>query len=120
MAKILYAKDQELCEGMLERRLMRKGGFECIRACNGEEAIKFACSEQPDLILIDTDLFNKDAWTTTQEIKAAKETQNIPIIVISQDSDDKNQAFAAGCDDFDTKPVELARLLEKINRLLSD
>jgi len=120
MAKILHVEDNEMSNDMLSRHLKRRG-FEYIRAFNGEQAIKLAYNEQPDLILMDMSLPVKDGWTTTQEIKAAKNTQNIPIIALTAHamSGDRERALAVGCDEYDTKPIELSRLLEKINRLLS-
>ena len=120
MAKILYAEDNLSCN-MLPRRLKRKG-FECVLAEDGEEAVKLAHSELPDLILMDMSLPVKDGWTATKEIKAAEDTKHIPIIALTAHSmsGDREQALAAGCDDYDTKPIELPRLLEKINRLLSN
>jgi len=121
MKKILYVEDNLMSRDMLSRPLKRKK-FECVIAENGEEAVKLAHSEQPDLILMDMSLPVKDAWTATKEIKAAEETKHIPIIALTAHSlsGDKEQALAAGCDDYDTKPIELPRLLEKINRLLSN
>ncbi|RKZ43933.1 MAG: response regulator [Candidatus Parabeggiatoa sp. nov. 3] len=119
MAKILHVEDNTMND-MLSRRLMRKG-FEYVRALDGEQAIQLASSEQPDLILMDMSLPVKDGWTATQEIKAAEKTRHIPIIALTAHamSGDREQALAAGCDDYDTKPIELPRLLEKMNRLLS-
>jgi two-component system cell cycle response regulator DivK len=121
MAKILHVEDNEMGGDMTPRRLKRKG-FEYVRAWDGEEAVKLAHSEQPDLILMDMSLPVKDGWTATREIKAAEETKHIPIIALTAHSmsGDREQALAAGCDDYDTKPIELPRLLEKINRLLSN
>jgi len=121
MAKILYARKYKMCDEQLERRLRRKG-FEGIRALDGEEAIKLAHDEQPDLILISTDLPAKDAWTVIKKMKTAENTQNIPLIALldhKMSTEDIEQALAAGCDDYDRIPIELPRLLEKINRLLS-
>jgi len=124
MVKILHLEDNQMGHsGMLSRRLKRKG-FESILSWNSEETVKFAHSEQPDLILIDIPMFEvsaKETWTAIQKIKTAEETKNIPIIALiahSLLSSQKEQTLATGCDDFDTKPIELSRLLEKINRLL--
>lgn len=119
MAKILHVEDNENND-MLSRRLVRKG-FEYVRAFDGEQGVQLALSELPDLILMDMSLPVKDGWTATKEIKAAEKTQHIPIIALTAHamSGDREQALAAGCDDYDTKPIELPRLLEKINRLLS-
>jgi two-component system, cell cycle response regulator DivK len=120
MAKILHVEDNTMNDGMLGRRLKRKG-FEYVRAYDGEEAVQLAHSELPDLILMDMSLPVKDGWTATKEIKAAEKTQHIPIIALTahEMSGDREQALAAGCDDYDTKPIELPRLVEKMNRLLS-
>jgi CheY-like chemotaxis protein len=120
MAKILHVEDNEMSNDMLSRHLKRRG-FEYIRAFDGEQAIKLAYNEQPDLILMDMSLPVKYGWTTTKEIKAAKKTRNIPIIALTAHamSGDREHALAVGCDEYDTKPIELPRLLEKINRLLS-
>jgi len=121
MAKILYVEDRLMGRDMLPRRLKRKG-FECVIATDGEEAVKLAHSEQPDLILMDMSLPVKDGYTATKEIKAAEETKHIPIIALTAHrlSGDKEQALAAGCDDYIPNPIELPSLLEKINRLLSN
>ncbi|RKZ52410.1 MAG: response regulator [Candidatus Parabeggiatoa sp. nov. 3] len=121
MAKILYVEDNEMGRDMLQQRLKRKG-FDLVRALDGEEAVQLAHSEQPDLILMDMSLPVKEGWTAAQEIKDSPETKNIPIIALTAHvmSDDRVRAIASsGCDDFDTKPIELPRLLEKINRLLA-
>jgi len=117
MIKILYADDFSC--NMLPRRLTRKG-FECVLAEDGEEAVKLAHSELPDLILMDMSLPVKQSWVAAKEIKEAQATKHIPIIALTAYSalDDRKLALEAGCDDYDTKPVELPRLLEKINRLL--
>jgi CheY-like chemotaxis protein len=100
---------------------MRRG-FEYIRAFDSEQAIQLAHHEQPDLILMDMSLPIKDGWTTTQEIKAANNTRNIPIIALTAHamSGDREHALAIGCDEHETKPIQLPSLLEKINRLLSN
>jgi two-component system cell cycle response regulator DivK len=120
MAKILLVEDTEMGRDMLPRRLKRKG-FECVRAIDGEEAVKVAHSELPDLILMDMSLPVKAGWVAAKEIKEAEDTKHIPIIALTahSPSDDRKLALEAGCDDFDTKPIELPRLLEKIERLLS-
>ncbi len=120
MPKILLVEDNALNLDMLERRLTRKG-FEVVCARNGEQAVEMAYKEIPDLILMDMSLPVKDGWTATKEIKATKETQNIPIIALTAHamSGDRELALAAGCDDYDTKPIELPRLISKINVLLS-
>jgi two-component system cell cycle response regulator DivK len=121
MAKILYVEDNLMGRDMLPRRLKRKG-FECVIAVDGGEAIEFAHSEQPDLILMDMTLPVKDGWTVAREIKAAEDTKNIPIIALIHPGklNDKERALTAGCDDYEVLPIELPCLLEKIERLLSD
>jgi CheY-like chemotaxis protein len=120
MAKILLVEDNEMNFDMLSRRLKRKG-FEVVSAVDGQQGVEQAHNEHPDLILMDMSLPVKDGWVATQEIKAAEDTQNIPIIALTAHamSADREQALAAGCDDYDTKPIELPRLLSKIEALLT-
>ncbi len=119
MAKILLVEDNELNRDMLERRLLRKG-FQVILAANGEESISKAAQDRPDLILMDLSLPGIDGWEATRRIKADDETAVIPIIALTAHAmtGDREKALAAGCDDYDTKPVELERLLGKMQRLL--
>ncbi len=119
MAKILLVEDNELNRNMLERRLLRKG-FQVILAANGEESIAKAAQDSPDLILMDLSLPGIDGWEATRRIKADNETAVIPIIALTAHAmtGDREKALAAGCDDYDSKPVELERLLGKIQRLL--
>ena len=119
MAKILLVEDNEMNRDMLERRLLRKG-FQVILAANGEEGIARAAEDSPDLILMDLSLPGIDGWEATRQIKADDETAVIPIIALTAHAmaGDREKALAAGCDDYDTKPVELERLLGKIQRLL--
>jgi len=121
MPKILLVEDNEMNLDMLSRRLKRKG-FDIVIAQDGQQAVVQAHNEHPDLILMDMSLPVKDGWVATQEIKAAQETQNIPIIALTAHamSADREKALAAGCDDYDTKPIELPRLLSKIETLLAD
>jgi CheY-like chemotaxis protein len=121
MPKILLVEDNEMNRDMLSRRLERKG-FQIIIAVDGEEAVRLASTELPDLILMDMSLPVVDGWRATRTIKAAPETSAIPVIALTAHamSDDKQKAIDAGCDDYDTKPVELPRLLEKIGALLGD
>lgn len=116
--KILYVEDNEDNIYMLERRLKR-AGFEVLIARDGAEGVAMAGAEQPDLILMDMGLPVLDGWAATSQIKAAPATQHIPVIALTANamSGDREKAMAAGCDDFDTKPVELPRLLEKIQAL---
>jgi two-component system, cell cycle response regulator DivK len=119
MTKILLVEDNEMNRDMLSRRLERKG-FSIVTALDGEQGLALAASELPDLILMDMSLPIIDGWEATRRLKAAEATAGIPIIALTAHafSDDRDKATAAGCDDFDTKPVELPRLLEKMNRLL--
>ncbi len=119
MAKILLIEDNEMNRDMLSRRLSRRG-FEVLIAVDGIEGIRFAQSEQPNLILMDMSLPVLDGWEATRQIKADPDTASIPIIALTAHAmaGDREKALAAGCDDYDTKPVELSRLLEKINRIL--
>jgi CheY-like chemotaxis protein len=104
---------------MLSRRLTRSG-FEIVMAVDGGEGVAMAASEKPDLILMDMSLPVMDGWEATRRVKADAATSAIPVIALTAHAlvEDRERAKAAGCDDFDTKPVELPRLLEKINRLL--
>ncbi len=117
MPKILLVEDNELNRNMLERRLTRRG-FEVVTAVDGGEGVSKASTESPDLILMDMNLPVLDGWEATRQIKAADGT--IPVIALTAHAmtGDREKALAAGCDDYDTKPVELSRLLEKINALI--
>lgn len=119
MPKILLVEDNEMNRDMLSRRLVRNG-FDVAIAVNGQEGVQLAQSEAPDLILMDMSLPIIDGWEATRQIKAAPQTTKIPIIALTAHAmvQDKEKALAAGCDDFDTKPVELPRLLGKIGSLL--
>ncbi len=121
MTKILYVEDNEDNIYMLSNRLSRKG-FEVIVATDGEQGVEVARSEAPALILMDLTLPVVDGWEATRRLKAASETRDIPVIALTAHamSDDREKALAAGCDDFDTKPVDLKRLLGKIQALLSE
>ncbi|HKQ05093.1 MAG TPA: response regulator [Blastocatellia bacterium] len=119
MAKILLVEDNEMNRDMLSRRLERRG-FQVAIAQTGEEGIAMAQSERPDLILMDMSLPVIDGWEATRRLKAASETAGIPIIALTAHamSGDREQAIAAGCDDYDTKPIEFPRLLSKVEALL--
>ena len=119
MAKILLVEDNEMNRDMLSRRLTRKG-YEVVVGVDGESGVNLAASERPDIILMDISLPVVDGWEATRRIKAAPDTNGIPIIALTAHamSSDREKALEAGCDDFDTKPVELPRLLAKIERLL--
>ncbi len=119
MAKILLVEDNEMNRDMLSRRLNRNG-FEVLIAVNGQEGVELATSAKPDLILMDMSLPVLDGWEATRQVKANPDTAKIPVIALTAHAmvQDKEKALAAGCDEFDTKPVELPRLLEKIKALL--
>jgi CheY-like chemotaxis protein len=120
MPKILLVEDNEMNRDMLSRRLMRNG-FEIVMAVDGKQGVEMASAEQPDLILMDMSLPVMNGWEATQQLKAAPATRNIPVIALTAHamSEDRDKAMAAGCNDFDTKPVDLPRLLEKIGSLLN-
>lgn len=120
MPKILVVEDNEMNRDMLSRRL-EKRGFEVIMAVDGAQGISVACRERPDLILMDMSLPVLDGWEATRQVKANPVTRTIPVIALTAHAmaEDKDKSLAAGCDDFDTKPVELPRLLAKIQALLA-
>ena len=119
MPKILIVEDNEMNRDMLSRRLIRRG-YEIIMAVDGEEGIAAAKSKNPDLILMDMSLPVVDGWEATRRLKADAGTQRIPVIGLTAHAmaGDREKAIAAGCDDYDTKPIELPRLLEKVEALL--
>jgi two-component system cell cycle response regulator DivK len=118
MTTVLYVEDNEDNIYMLKNRLTRKG-FSVLIATDGAQGIAMAASEQPELILMDLSLPVLDGWEATRRIKAAENTRHIPVIALSAHAmtGDREKALAAGCDDFDTKPVELDRLIRKIEAL---
>ncbi len=120
MAKILLVEDNEMNRDMLSRRLARKG-HEVVVGEDGQEGVDMATSEAPDIILMDMSLPVIDGWEATRRIKAAPETAGIPVIALTAHAmaADRQKALDAGCDDYDTKPVELDRLLGKIDALLA-
>ncbi len=120
MPKILLVEDNEMNRDMLSRRLMKKG-FEVVIAIDGGEGVAKAKSEKPDLILMDLSLPVMDGLQATAKIKADPETRPIPVLALTAHAmaDDRAKALAAGCEDYDTKPIELPRLLEKIEKLLA-
>ena len=120
MSKILYVEDNEDNIYMLTRRL-RQQGFEVVVAGDGAEGVAMAASEIPDLILMDLSLPTLDGWEATRLLKAAPETKAIPIIALSAHAmeGDREKALAAGCDDYDMKPVNFPRLLDKIQTILA-
>jgi CheY-like chemotaxis protein len=119
MAKILIVEDNEMNRDMLSRRLERRG-FAIVMAVDGQQGVEMARGEKPDLILMDMSLPVMDGWAATQAIKADAELQAIPVIALTAHAmaGDREKAMAAGCDDYDTKPIELPRLLEKIGKFL--
>jgi CheY-like chemotaxis protein len=119
MSRILLVEDNELSRDMLSRRLTRRG-YEVLTAADGAEAVETARTDSPDLILMDMSLPVMDGLEATRQVKAAPGTSSIPIIALTANAlvEDREKALAAGCDDFDTKPVELPRLLEKIRNKL--
>jgi CheY-like chemotaxis protein len=120
MARILLVEDNEMNRDMLSRRLVR-GGYEVIIAEDGARAVAMAMSDKPDLILMDMSLPVIDGWEATRRIKATPELRKIPIIALTAHAmaTDRNKALEAGCDDYDTKPIELQRLQGKIETLLA-
>ena len=119
MPKILLVEDNELNRDMLSRRLERRG-FQVLIAVDGAQGVAMAQSEAPDLVLMDMSLPVVDGWEATRRLKAAPETRSVPIIALTSHAmvGDRDKAIDAGCDDYDTKPIELPRLLEKIDRLI--
>lgn len=120
MAKILLVEDDELNRDMLSRRLMRRD-YEVVIAEDGEQGLAMASGENPDLILMDLSLPVMDGWESTRRLKADPRTKSIPVIALTAHAmpGDREKSLQAGCDDFETKPVEFQRLLDKIEMLLS-
>ena len=121
MAKILLVEDNEMNRDMLSRRLVRRG-YEVVMAVDGQQGIEMARMQAPDLVLMDMSLPVMDGWEAAERLKGAPETKSIPIIALTAHAmvGDREKAVGAGCDDFDTKPIDLSRLLEKIEALLGD
>lgn len=119
MLKILYVEDNEDNVYMLSRRLRRRG-YDVLIARDGEEGVAMASAELPHLILMDLSLPGLDGWEATRRIRAAEATKHIPIIALSAHAmpGDREGALAAGCDDYESKPVEFPRLIEKMGRFL--
>ncbi len=119
MPKILLVEDNEMNRDMLSRRLAKKG-YDVVIALNGEQGLALAKTEKPHLILMDLSLPTIDGWEATRRLKADEETRAIPVIALTAHamSGDRETAIAAGADDYDTKPIELLRLLEKMETLL--
>jgi CheY-like chemotaxis protein len=119
MARVLLVEDNEVNRDMLSRRLTRRG-FQVIFAVDGQQGVDLARSEKPDIILMDMSLPVMDGWEATRRVKSDDATRNVPVIGLTAHamSGDREKAIEAGCDDYDTKPVELDRLIGKIERLL--
>jgi two-component system cell cycle response regulator DivK len=119
MSKILLVEDNEMNRDMLTRRLERKG-FEVVIAIDGQAGVDMVSSSSPDIILMDLSLPVMDGWEATRRIKADPATQSIPVIALTAHAmaGDEQKALEAGCDDYDTKPIDLKRLLGKIENLL--
>ena len=119
MSKILLVEDNEMNRDMLSRRLERKG-FEVVIAIDGQAGVDMASSTNPNIILMDLSLPIIDGWEATRRIKADPATQSIPVIALTAHAmaGDEQKALQAGCDDYDTKPIDLKRLLGKIDNLL--
>ena len=120
MPKILLVEDNEMNRDMLSRRLQRKG-YQVVLALDGQSGVEMTQAEAPDLVLMDMSLPVLDGWEATRRLKADAATQHIPVIALTAHamSSDREKALEAGCNDYDTKPVELPRLLAKIEALLS-
>jgi CheY-like chemotaxis protein len=119
MAKILLVEDNEMNRDMLSRRLERRG-YQVVIAVDGQQGVEAALAEPPDLILMDMSLPVLDGWEATRRLKAEAKTRAIPVIALTAHAmaGDREKALEAGCDDYDTKPIELPRLLGKIDALL--
>ena len=119
MPKILLVEDNEMNRDMLSRRLIRRG-FQVVFAMDGQQGVDLARSERPDIILMDMSLPVIDGWEATRRVKADDATRSVPVIGLTAHamSGDREKAIEAGCDDYDTKPVELDRLIGKIERLI--
>jgi two-component system cell cycle response regulator DivK len=120
MVKVLLVEDNEMNRDMLSRRLIRRG-YEVVFAVDGQQGVDMARSERPDIILMDMSLPVMDGWEATRRVKSDGALRGVPVIGLTAHamSGDREKAIGAGCDDYDTKPVELDRLIEKIERLLS-
>ena len=120
MPKILLVEDNEMNRDMLSRRLARKG-YEVVLAVDGQNGVEMARTHAPDLVLMDMSLPVLDGWEATRRLKADAATQRIPVVALTAHamSSDRDKALEAGCDDYDTKPIEMLRLLGKIEALLS-
>ncbi|MFM7274857.1 MAG: response regulator [Gammaproteobacteria bacterium] len=121
MRRILLVEDNEMNRDMLSRRLARRG-FEVLLATDGEQAVRMALAERPDVVLMDMNLPLKDGWQAAREIRADPRSEGLGIIALTAHAmaDDRQRAIEAGCDDYETKPLDFARLLEKIAALAGD
>jgi CheY-like chemotaxis protein len=119
MRRVLLVEDNEMNRDMLSRRLQRRG-YEVIIAVDGKQGVTVAQSESPDVILMDMSLPVMDGWEATRALKSSLDTKDIPVIALTAHamSTDRQKAMDAGCDDYDTKPIELTRLLAKIESLI--
>jgi two-component system, cell cycle response regulator DivK len=119
MPRVLLVEDNEMNRDMLSRRLIRNG-YEVVIAVDGQQGVDMATSERPDLILMDMSLPVIDGWEATRQIKASEATKKIPVIALTAHAmaGDREKAMEMGCDDYDTKPVEITRLLGKMTALL--
>ena len=120
MSKILLVEDNEMNRDMLSRRLIRKG-YEVVVAVDGQAGVDMAASDLPDIILMDMSLPVIDGWEATRRIKASPATSGVPVIALTAHAmaTDREKALEAGCDDYDTKPIDLQRLLGKIEDLIA-
>jgi two-component system cell cycle response regulator DivK len=120
MTKILLVEDNEMNRDMLSRRLERKG-YQVVLAVDGQQGLDMTLSETPDVVLMDMSLPVLDGWEATRRLKAADGTRHVPVIALTAHamSSDRAKALEAGCDDYDTKPIDLPRLLGKIEALLA-
>ncbi len=119
MVRVLLIEDNEMNRDMLSRRLIKRG-YDVVMAIDGQQGIDLAVSEKPDLILLDMSLPVVDGWDAARQIKSNDASKGVPLIALTAHAmaSDRERAISAGCDDFDTKPVELPRLLAKIETLL--
>jgi CheY-like chemotaxis protein len=120
MAKVLLVEDNEMNRDMLSRRLKKKG-FDVVMAFDGKRGVEMASEESPDIILLDMSLPVMDGWEAAKHLKESETTKSIPIIALTAHAmaGDRDKALGAGCDDYDTKPVDIKRLLEKIEGWLN-
>lgn len=121
MAKVLLVEDNEMNRDMLFRRLSRRG-YDVIFAVDGRQGVEMARSERPDIILMDMSLPVMDGWEATRRVKSDDGIRGVPVIGLTAHAmtGDREKVLEAGCDDYDTKPVELDRLIDKIERLLAE